>query len=108
MQKIYHLVDSKLKIHEYDFEVENKTKSDKTIYRLKRSEIKEQWTLPGELLLEVEDNGNGFKFIVFQEPNKYDTFTELSVLMNCIRTLDTGISNTYELMESNPAVAKNL
>jgi len=107
MKKIYHLVDSKLKINEYDFEVES-INSDRTIYRLKRSEIKEQWTLPGELLLEIEDNGNGFVLIVFQEPNQYDTFTELSVLMNCIRALDTGITNTFELLEPNPVIATNL
>ena len=107
MKKTYQLLDSKSKVHEYDFEVE-KISQGVTVYRLKTSESQSEWAIPGQLLIAVEDAGNGFNFLTYQNPNQYDTFTELSVFMNCIRTLDTNISEYFELRETNPIIATNL
>lgn len=81
--------------HDYDIEVIKTEHS--TSYSMCYSKA-EHWTVPGEHLQTISDDGNDIHFNVkLKKTVDYATFVELSILLDFIRNQDTRLTEEYNI-----------
>ena len=100
--KKFKILDQKTGKWEYTFTIEE----DVTIkYKLFYSEMKE-WTNPGEMLMSIEDTGNGFVMeSSISEEVDYNTFDVLYTLFRMIRLNDENLCPDYEFINFESIVS---
>lgn len=100
--KKFKILDRKTGSWEYTFTIESE---GTTKYSLFYSEMKE-WTNPGEMLISIEDTGNGFvmESSISAEVD-YHTFDVLYTLFRMIRLNDENLCPDYEFIDFESIVS---